>query len=90
MVLFVAVGTRDAKMGTTWVFAGGRVLCVVSGEVLAGTLVALGGLGSADIGGVAPLKTSGALAGRGGDRPWLASSRDAHEGDRGSEEFRGD
>ena len=79
MVQAIAVGTEDAVMGAMCVLAGGRVLNVVGGEVLARALVTLGRPCSADISGVAPLETSGALSGRGGYRPGQTPSHGAYE-----------
>ena len=42
MVRAIAVGTKDAVVGAMRVLAGGRVLRMMGGEVLAGTLVTLG------------------------------------------------
>ena len=81
-MLFVAVGTDDAEVGAILVLAGGHMLAVEAGEVKSCTLVALGRPGSADIGRVAPLETSGALPSGGGDSPRLASPCDACESDR--------
>ena len=78
----MAVGTDDAEVGAIMVLAGGHMLAVEAGEVETCTLVALRRPGTADIGRVAPLETSGALPSGGGDSPWLASPCDACKRDR--------
>ena len=55
VVLVITVDTFDVIVGATLVLAGGRVMRVVVGKVLASTLVTLRGLGAADIGSMAPL-----------------------------------
>ena len=81
MVLSVAVGTQDAVVGALRVLAGGRVLLVEGGDVLARALVAVGGPGTAYVGSVAPFKACRALPRSLRDRPREASSHDTYKGD---------
>ena len=76
-MLVIAVGAPDLVVRTIRGLALGDVLTVKSGEVIPCTCAALGGPRAADVGGVTPLMTSGALASGGGDRPLLASPDDA-------------
>ena len=82
MVQAVTVGTEDAIMSATHILAGGCVLRVVSGEVLASALVTLRRASVTDVGGMSPLETSGALTCGGGDGPRLAPPRGTNKCDR--------
>ena len=55
-MLVVAVGTPDAIVGATHVLAGGRMLRMEGSEVGPRALVALGVMGAAHIGSVAPFE----------------------------------
>ena len=55
MVLVITVDTFDVIVGATLVLAGGCMMRVVGGKMLASTLVTLRRPGVADVGSVAPL-----------------------------------
>jgi hypothetical protein len=79
VVLLIAIGTLDAKVGAARIFAIGCVLGVVGGEMVARALIAVRFPGSANVRRVAPFEARGALACCRGNGPWEASSDDANE-----------